>query len=215
MQNTKMKIFKLISLDQSIMKKNKEVYFLTCIDRISKFPTAEVYDRANAKNILKFLHEYVLLHGIPRTIRLDQAQCQIGRQIQAFCNQINIQLIEAPIHNHRAIGLVESLIQTIKNQFACIKTSARNCFNLKASINSIIYQLRICRQKTINLSPFEAHFGKKSNTPLINISTQRNPNTLTKKPILKKFLDMEKVRWDELITDDQWDNEAGSKNEFE
>ena len=33
-------------------------------------------------------------------------------------SQNNIQLIEAPIHDHRAIGLVERLIQTIKNRLA-------------------------------------------------------------------------------------------------
>ena len=109
-----------------------------------------MFDRANADNILKFLQEYVLLHGIPRTIRLDQARCQTRQQVKTFCSQNKIQLIEA-IHDHRAIGLVERLIQTIMNQLACIKTAARNQFNVKASIKSIIYQLRICRQKTINI----------------------------------------------------------------
>ena len=99
-------------------EKNQEIYFLACIDRFSKFPTAEVFDRANADNILKFLQEYVLLHGTPRSIRLDQARCQTGQQIKAFCSRNNIQLIEAPIHDHRAIGLVERLIQRIKNRLA-------------------------------------------------------------------------------------------------
>ena len=106
-------------------EKNQEVCFLACIDRFSKFPIAEVFDRANIDNILKFLQKYVLLHGIPRLIRLDQARCQNGQQIKLFCNQNNIQLLEAPIHDHRAIGLVESLIQTIKNRLASIKTAAR------------------------------------------------------------------------------------------
>ena len=161
-------------------EKNQEVYFLVCIDRLSKFPTAEVFD----ENFLKFLQEYVLLPGIPRTIRLDQVQCEIGHHIKVFCNQNNIQLIEAPIHDHRAIGLVERLIQTIKNRLDCIKTAARKHFHLKASMNSIIYQLRICRQRTINISPFEAHFGRKANTPLSNISTEPDPGTFTYKTIL-------------------------------
>ena len=185
-------------------KKNQEVYFLACIDRFSKFPTVEVFDRANADIFLKILQEYVLLHGIPRSIRLDQARCQTGQQNKAFCNQNNIKLIEAPIHHHRAIGLVERLIQTIKNRLASIKTAARNQFYLKASINSIIYQLRICRQKTINMSPFEAHFGRKANTPLCNISIEPDPNILTYKRILNKHLDLQTVRWDELISKDNW-----------
>ena len=121
-------------------EKNQTVYFPACIDRFSKFPTAEVFDRANTDNISKFVQEYIVIRGIPRSIRLDQALCQSGNQIKTFCNQNNIQLIEAPIHDHRAIGLVERLIQTIKNRSACIKTAAQKQFNLKSSIDSIIYQ---------------------------------------------------------------------------
>ena len=33
------------------IEKNQEVYFLACVDRFSKFPIAEVIDRANAENI--------------------------------------------------------------------------------------------------------------------------------------------------------------------
>ena len=164
---------------------------------------------------MKFLQEYVLLHGIPRSIRLDQAWWQTGQQIKAFCSQNNIQLVEALIHDHRAIGLVERLIQTIKNCLACIKTAARNQFSVKSLINSIIYQLRICRQKTINVSPFEAHFGRKANTPISNISTKPDPSSLTYKNILNKYLDLETVRWEEIISEENWDNEERSGTELE
>ena len=86
---------------------------------------------------------------------------------------------------------------------------------MKASINSIIYQLRICRQKTINVSPFEAHFGRKANTPLSNISTKPDPSCLTYKNILNKYLELETVRWEELITEENLDNEERSDIEFD
>ena len=146
---------------------------------------------------------------------MDQARCQTGQQIKTFCSQNNIQLIEAPIHDHKAIGLVERLIQTIKNRLACIKTAAQNQFNVKASINSIIYQLRICRQKTINISPFEAHFGRKANTPLSIITTKPDQKSLTYKNVLNKYLDLETVRWDHLITDENWNNYERSDIEIE
>ena len=38
-------------------EKSQEVYFLAWIDRFSKFPTAELFDRANADSILKFLEK--------------------------------------------------------------------------------------------------------------------------------------------------------------
>ena len=196
-------------------EKNQEVYFLACIDRFSKFPTVEVYDRANADNNLKFLQDYALLNGIPRSIRLDQARCQTAEQIKAFCNQNNIQLIEAPIHDHRAIGLVERPIQAIKNRLACIKTAARNQFNLKILINSIIYQLRICRQKTINIRPLEANFGRKAKNLLSNISTEPDPSSLTYKRILNKYLDMETVHLGGTNIGENWDLEARSDTELE
>ena len=92
---------------------------------------------------------------------------------------------------------------------------ARNQFNMKASINSIIYQLCICRQKTTNISPLGAHFGRKTNTPLSIISTKPDPESLTYKHILNKHLDLETVRWDELISEENWDVEARSDTELE
>ena len=85
---------------------------------------------------------------------------------------------------------------------------------MKASINSINYQLRICRPKTINISAFEAHFGRKANNPLSNIPTAPDPNSLTYKRILNKYLDLETVRWDELISEENWDVEARSDTEL-
>ena len=69
-------------------EKNQEVYFLACIDRFSKFPTAEVFDRANADKVLKFLQEYVLLHGIPRSIGLDKRGAKLVHKLKRFVIKI-------------------------------------------------------------------------------------------------------------------------------
>ena len=37
-----------------------------------------------------------------------------------------------------------------------------NIFTIKEAIKSIVYQLRICKQKTTKVTPFQAHFGKKA-----------------------------------------------------
>ena len=95
------------------------------------------------------------------------------------------------------------------------RSAKRFLFNVKASINSIIYQLWICRQKTINVSPFEEHFGRKANTPLSNISTKSDPSSLTYENIWNKFLNLETVRWEELISEENWDNEERSDTELE
>ena len=88
-------------------EKDKKVYFLTCIDRYSKYLTAEVFEKANLANVVKLLRENAYHHGIPRTIRLDQATCLVGRQFTNYCNENNINILDAPVGDHRAIGLVE------------------------------------------------------------------------------------------------------------
>ena len=102
-------------------EKVNEIYFLAAIDRFSKNPTACVYDKANGPNVLRFLDMYIENHGIPRSIRLNQAKCLVGNQVKTFCNKNNIDIIEFPVNDHRAIGLVERLIQTNKNRLAGIK----------------------------------------------------------------------------------------------
>ena len=103
----------------------------------------------------------------------------------------NITLIPAPANDHRAIGLVERLIGTIKQRLACIKeaTKESSSFTIKAALKSIIYQLRICKHKTTKVSPFEPHFGRKANTSLSNISTQPKSSDLSYEKILNHYLD--------------------------
>ena len=59
-------------------EKGNEVYFLAAVDRFSKNPTACIYEKDNGPNVLTFLDMYIENHGVPRSIRLDQAKWLIG-----------------------------------------------------------------------------------------------------------------------------------------
>ena len=61
----------------------------------------------------------------PRNIRLDQSRCLIGNKVKTFCKQHNIKILTSPANDHRAIGLVEPLIQTIKKRLSCMKLDNR------------------------------------------------------------------------------------------
>ena len=67
--------------------------------------------------------------------------------------------------------------------------SRNNTFTIKEAMKSIVYQFRICKQKTTKVPPFQAHFGRKPNTPLSNISTIPKPSTLSYENILHHYLD--------------------------
>ena len=182
-------------------EKDQDIHFLACIDRFSKYPSVEVFDKANGPNVLKFLDDYIQIHGVPRNIRLDQARCLIGYKVKNFCKQHNIKILTAPANDHRAIGLVERLIQTIKRRLGCMKLDNRNnTFTIKETIKSIVYQLRICKQKRTNVTPFQAHFGRKPNTPLSNISTTPKSSNLSYENNLHHYLDADtlKTSWTKM-----------------
>ena len=184
---------------------DQDIYFLACIDRFSKFPTEEVFEKANGPNVLKFLDDYIHIHGVPRNIRLDQARCLIGYKVKNFCKQHNFNILTAPVNNHRAIGLVDRLIQTIKRRLSCMELDNRNkTFTIKEAIKSIVYQLRICKQKTTNVTTFQAHFGRKPSTPLSNISTVPKSSNLSYENILHHYLDADTVPMKDYLDENKW-----------
>ena len=162
-----------------INDKDKDIYFLTCIDRYSKYPTVRIFDNADGVNVVKFLRDYAYTHGIPQTIRLDQATCLVGKQITNHCNENNNNILDAPVGDHRAIGLVERMIQTIKRRLSCMKAENKDTFSTSKAIKQIVSDLRLTKQKTTKITPFEAHFGRPANTPLRNISTLPSSLNLT------------------------------------
>ena len=128
-------------------EKGIEQYFITSIDRYSIYPTAEIVINDSDLNVIRFLNNYIYNHGVSRTIRLGQASCFTGKKIERLCTENNITSIFAPTNGHRAVGLVERLIQTIKRQLSCMKTQLNRKFNLEYSLYAAIQRLKISKQK--------------------------------------------------------------------
>ena len=192
----------------TVIERGIEQYFITSVDRFSKYTTAEIVNNASATNVIKFLNNYIYNHGVPRTMRLAQARCFTGKIFETFCTENNITPIYAPANDHRAIGLVERLIQTIKLQLSCMKTQLNKTFNLEQSLHAIIQRLRILKQKTIGTTPFEAHFGIKCNTPISNITTKSNNKNLNYNKIIKHYLDKDTIPGRSYLTEEQWADTA-------
>ena len=186
-------------------EKDQDIHFLACLDCLSKYPTVEVIDKANRPSVIKFLDEYIQIHGFPRNIRLVQARCLIGYKVKRFGKKHNINIITAPAIDHRAIGLVERLIQTIKRRISCIKLDSRNnTFTIKEAIKSVLCQLRIFKQETTNVTRFQAHFGRKPNTPLSNNSTIPKSSNLSYENILHHYLDGDTVPVEDYLDENGW-----------
>ena len=77
--------------------------------------------KPNAPNVERFLLKYFRLNGVPRQIGLDQARCIIGNTVKTVCEKNNVELLKASTERHRSIGLVDTLIQTLKRRLGCMK----------------------------------------------------------------------------------------------
>ena len=77
-------------------------------------------------------------------------------------------------------------------------------FKIKESIKSIVHQIYICKQKTTNVTPFQAHFTKKPKTPLSNVSTTPKSSSLWCKNILNHYLEADTVPVEDCLDGNGW-----------
>ena len=83
-------------------------YISVTVDRLSRFPHAEIFNNCDTNTAIEYLESYCRLHGIPRSIRCDQAQAFKAKEFELFCKNRNLKLILAPAGDHRGTGMVES-----------------------------------------------------------------------------------------------------------
>ena len=61
---------------------NNEHYILAAVDRFSRYPSALVHTSCDTQTAIEFLNQYCKFHGIPRSIRCDQAQAFKSRAFE-------------------------------------------------------------------------------------------------------------------------------------
>ena len=140
-------------------QKGKKIYLLVAIDRFSKFPSVKVTKSTSGKCTVKFLRSYIDTHGVPESIRSDQFSGFKGETLKKFCSELNIEQKFCPVGDHRGCGLVERTIQTIKRRLGVMMLEEKNK-SIKLCLSTIMRDLRWNKQKTIQVSPFQAHFGR-------------------------------------------------------
>ena len=101
-------------------------YILLCIDRFSKFPSAKITSSTSAKTVIEFLQDYIILHGIPYSIRVDHATCFTSQDFKLICDSNNIKMIFCTVGDHRSNGLVEKLLHTVKINYLLFHKNIKN-----------------------------------------------------------------------------------------
>ena len=162
----------------------KNNYILVSVDRLSRFPHAETFNNWDTNTTIEYLESYCKLHGIPRSIRCDQAQAFKAKEFDIFCKNKNIKLILAPAGDHRGTGMVKRLIQTIKRRLAVLDIDPNwSNTTLTNRLANIIENIRLIPNTTTKITPFEAHFGKKTK----HRNIKHHNKNITQKPIKQKI----------------------------
>ena len=128
---------------------------------------------------IECLESYCKLHGIPRSIKCDQAQAFKAKEFDIFFKNKNIKLILAPAGDHRGTGMVERLIQTIKRRLAVLDIEPNwSISTLTNRLANIIENIRLIPNTTTKIT-------LRQKTKHRNIK-HHNKN-ITQKPIIQKI----------------------------
>ena len=191
-------------------------YILVTVDRLSRYPHAETFHKCDTETALDYLERYCKQHGIPRSIRCDQAQAFKAKEFEIFCKNKKIKLILAPFGDQRGTGMVERLMQTIKRRLAVLDIDPNSSNEtLSTRLASIIENIRLIPNKTTKTTPFEAHFGRKPNTELSNIVTKPSLDNLSYKKLKLRCLDKKLLRHDVLTKEELWRRDGNSEDELD
>ena len=82
-----------------------------------------------------------------------------------------------------------------------MKAEHKETFSTSNAIKLIISDLRLTKQKTTKITPYEAQFDRPANTPLKNISTVPSSLNLTYEKTIIPYLDADTVPADAFLDD--------------
>ena len=199
-----------------IQDKNKDTYILVSVDRFSRYPHAKAYHNCDTETAIEFLKSYMTFHGIPRSLRCDQAQAFKSKNFEIFCKDNNIKLILAPAGDYRGTGFVERMIQTIKRRLSAINIDPKwDKETLTDKITHIIENIRLIPNTTTRITPFEAHFGRTANTQLTNILKKPNHKNLSYNNIKNFHLDKKKLKQAMLSEAAIWNQDSDSEPQLD
>ena len=185
------------------------------VDRLSRFAHAETNKSCDTNTAIEYLESYCKLHGIPRSIRCDQAQAFKAKEFNIFSKNKK-RLILAPAGNQGGTGMVEGLTQSIKRRLAVLDIDP-NWSNktLANRLANIIENIRLIPNTKSKITPMEAQFGRKSNTKISNITTNAPHNNLTCKNLTKYSLDKKLLKQNALTREEIWKRDGESENDLE
>ena len=136
------------------------------MDGFSKWPTASFCKTTEDQTAVRFLEQYIVLYGVPKTFRTDKVTAFTGRTLRVFCKSHQTKLIYRTPYKHTPTGLGERGNRSIKEiPLTNIKAGEKFGKALKIALDV----MRKTHHTRLNKTAFELHYGHESNTEISNL----------------------------------------------
>ena len=147
--------FKHIHFDIIILSEHKEFkYFLTIIDRFSRWPVAIPLKDITADTIIIALFDHWIAHyGTPTTITSDQGSQFESSLFQAFVKFIGCNKQRSTPYHPQSNGMIERWYRTLKTALIC---SPKPWTEI---LSTVLLVLRTSLKDDIQASPAEMSYG--------------------------------------------------------
>ena len=147
-----------------VKSRSGNIYILTIIDRMSRYPEAIPIRSTKAPIIVKHLIDYFTRFGMPKTIQSDNGSNFCGKFFQSQMRELGIKHITSTPYHPESQGIVERMHQTLKNILRKLCDGKEEEWDKKLPF--ALFALRSAPSETLGFSPFELIFGHTVRGPL-------------------------------------------------
>ncbi|XP_068221744.1 uncharacterized protein [Palaemon carinicauda] len=144
--------------------KGGNIYLLTIIDRLTRYPEAIPVRSCNAKTVVKRLLNYFSKFGLPRVIQSDNGSNFVSKYFRDKMKELGINLVTSTPYHPESQGIVERFHQTLKS---CLRKLCNNFeHDWEEKLPFVLLALRLTPNDTTGFSPFDLLFGHTAKGPL-------------------------------------------------
>ena len=150
------------------------------------------------------LEEHCRFHGIPRSIKCDQAPAFEARALKIFGKNKNTKKILALVGDHRATCIVKRLIQALKRR---ITVTEYESYWWSSDLATIVAKVITSQlpNTTTKIKQFGAHVGRTPNTEFTIIITKQSNKNPSYSKLQEYASDQATLRQPALLREIGWD----------
>lgn len=187
----------LVDMKSLLVKEGAKTYryILSILDAFSRYVWLRALQDKTTEAVSRKLYQIYNDFGTPRIIQCDQGS-EFKGTVKTLCKQMNIKLIYSSSNHPQSQGKIERSHSTWKDKirYDLMATTEGGFCNWHQKLPA----LQICNiyneamHSSIGMSPYECHFGKKSNNMrpdnrLHDTFHERNDNILNEKVSLERL----------------------------